>query len=78
MKILIPVIAKDENGCYSNDTIILKVVDCTSIEEHLSNTTLFPNPTTGEFIIQHESLNNDIQKIEISRFTRQNNSTKKS
>ena len=38
---LITVIAKDENGCYSNDTIILKVVDCTSIDEFSSKTTIF-------------------------------------
>ena len=36
---IISVLAQDENGCYSNDTVILKVVDCASIEEHLSNTT---------------------------------------
>ena len=62
---LITVIAKDENGCYSNDTIILKVVDCTSIDEFSSKTTIFPNPTTGQFIVQDESLNNDIQKIKL-------------
>ena len=43
----------------------MKVVDCASVEEYLSNTTLYPNPTTGEFIIQHQSLNNDIQRIEV-------------
>ena len=43
----------------------MKVVDCASLEEYLTNTTLYPNPTTGEFIIQHQSLNNDIQRIEV-------------
>ena len=62
---VITVLAKDENECYSNDTIILKVVDCTSIDEYLSNTMLFPNPTDGEFIIQHSSLNDDIFSIQI-------------
>ena len=62
---IISVLAQDENGCYSNDSVILKVVDCASVEEYLSNTTLYPNPTTGEFIIQHQSLNNDIQRIEV-------------
>ena len=61
----ITVIAKDENGCYSNDTVILKVVDCTSLEEFLANTTIHPNPTTGEFIIQHQSVNDDIQQIKV-------------
>ena len=61
----ITVIAKDENGCYSNDTVILKVVDCASLEEYLSNTTIYPNPTTGEFIIQHQSINNDIKQIKV-------------
>ena len=62
---IISVLAQDENGCYSNDSVILKVVDCASLEEYLANTTLYPNPTTGEFIIQHQSLNNDIQRIEV-------------
>jgi hypothetical protein len=62
---IITVLAQDENGCYSNDTITLKVVDCASIEEYLSNTMLFPNPTRGEFIIQHTSLNDEIQAIRI-------------
>ncbi|MBL6662752.1 MAG: T9SS type A sorting domain-containing protein [Flavobacteriales bacterium] len=62
---IISVLAQDENGCYSNDSIILKVVDCASLEEYLANTTLYPNPTTSEFIIQHQSLNNDIQFIEV-------------
>lgn len=62
---IIYVLAQDENGCYSNDSVILKVVDCASLEEYLANTTLYPNPTTGEFIIQHQSLNNDIQQIEV-------------
>ena len=59
------VTAQDENGCYSNDTIVLKVVDCTSIDDYISNLTLYPNPTTGEFIVQHESLNNDIEFIKL-------------
>ena len=62
---IISVLAQDENGCYSNDSVILKVVDCTSVEEYLANTTLYPNPTTGEFIIQHQSINNDIQRIKV-------------
>jgi len=62
---IISVLAQDENGCYSNDSVIVKVVDCASLEEYLANTTLYPNPTTGEFIIQHQSLNNDIQGIEV-------------
>ena len=62
---IISVLAQDENGCYSNDSVILKVVDCASLEEHLSNTTLYPNPTTGEFIIQHHSFNNDVLRIEV-------------
>ena len=33
---IITVTAQDENGCYSNDTIVLKVVDCTSIDDYIS------------------------------------------
>ena len=62
---IISVLAQDENGCYSNDSIILKVVDCASLEEYLANTTIYPNPTTGEFIIQHQSINNDIKQIKV-------------
>ena len=61
----ITVIAQDENGCYSNDTVVLKVVDCSSIEEHLSSTTIYPNPSSGEFIIKNPSLNHDVETINI-------------
>ena len=49
--------AIDENGCSSKDSIVLKVIDCgVSVnEDYLSNTMIFPNPTTGEFIVQHQS-----------------------
>ena len=62
---IVTVVAQDENGCFTNDTVVLKVVDCTSIKEYLSNIKLFPNPTRGEFIIQHSSLSDEILSIRI-------------
>ena len=45
--------------------MVLKVVDCSSIEEHLSSTTIYPNPSSGEFIIKNPSLNHDVETINI-------------
>ena len=59
--------AIDENGCSSKDSIVLKVIDCgVSVnEDYLSNTMIFPNPTTGEFIVQHQSTAQEIKSIKI-------------
>ena len=60
------VIATDENGCVSSDTVNITVLDCSSVGDILEfPVILFPNPTDGDFVVKHQSNQNDIKSISI-------------
>ena len=60
------VIATDENGCVSSDTVNITVLDCSSVGETLEfPVVIFPNPTDGNFVVKHQSNQNDIKSISI-------------
>ncbi|MGC6470177.1 MAG: VPS10 domain-containing protein [Flavobacteriales bacterium] len=62
----IVVSAQDANGCESFDTLSVKVINCpSSINEVLLETQLFPNPNNGEFVLQHQSIEEEIKSIRI-------------
>ncbi len=48
----------NQQGCMSSDTVNLKFVDCTGIEElsHNVSVKIFPNPNTGTFSLQLNAL----------------------
>lgn len=62
------VLATDVNGCQSVDTAWIQVVNChTSIAEWLSNpVTIFPNPTNGQFVVEHQSAKGEIKNIRLT------------
>ena len=58
--------AEDNNGCVVNDTLLLKVVDCSvSIYDYVNNLFIYPNPNDGSFVLLHQSKNNEINTIKI-------------
>ena len=55
----------DTNGCTGTDTITIVVMECSSLLEQLNiSTTLYPNPTGGNFTIEIKGYNGPF-KVEI-------------
>ena len=64
---IISVLVTDQNGCFSDDEIVIHFLDCSGIKEnnYISGFEIFPNPSNGIFTIKLNSLKDQEVIIEL-------------